>query len=63
MLNKAYPLRYSDLLLLRQLRGQPSLARSRVVNRNRDLLLKLKYFGYNTTEAFLAFRSTVQAMP
>lgn len=43
VLDEADPLRYPDLLLLRQLRRQPRLAGGRVINRNRDLLLKLKY--------------------
>lgn len=39
VLDEADPLRYPDLLLLRQLRGQASLARRGVIHRNRHLLL------------------------
>lgn len=44
VLDEADPLRYPDLLLFRQLRGQASLARRGVIHRNRHLLLKSKYF-------------------
>lgn len=43
VLDEADALRDPDLLLLRQLRGQASLARRGVIHRNRHLLLKAKH--------------------